>query len=233
MGAFGTFLSTETRNSPSSSSSSPRAREIHPHIRFTFLPPLPLKQPTYDGCGTHGLKISLSPTNFNSCCNLHDLCYGQCGRQKKECDDFFEACMLAQCQREHHTNSSSSSSSSHHHHSVKKHGGGQKQHPHQSKGLKRCVRAAKLYYHAVYGLGCFAFRRAKAKHCECRPVQEGEEEEEDGREGEVAVGRGGKKRGKEDKINDIWGGLLEVMERAAQADTPTAGIGHFNWEELL
>jgi hypothetical protein len=85
-----------------------------------------------------------------------------------------------------------------------------------------------LYYHAVYGLGCFAFRRAKAKHCECRPY---EEEEEDAGAGRRGGGR--KKRKKEEKLNDIWGGLLAVMEKAAQADTPTAGVGHFKWEELL
>ncbi len=85
------------------------------------------------------------------------------------------------------------------------------------------MRAAKLYYHAVYGLGCFAFRRAKAKHCECRPYEDAA----------AAATRGGRKRRKEEKMNDIGEGLLAVMQRAAQADTPTAGVSHFKWEELL
>jgi hypothetical protein len=34
-------------------------------------------------------------------------------------------------------------------------------------------------------------------------------------------------------VNDIRGSLLVVMERAARADTPTAGAGHCKWEELL
>jgi len=80
----------------------------------------------------------------------------------------------------------------------------------------------------VYGLGCFAFRRAKAKHCECRPYQKGDKDKEKEEEG----GEGGKKS-KTERINDIRGSLVAVMERAARADTPVAGASHCKWEEFL
>lgn len=154
--------------------------------------------------------MSLSPTDFSSCCNLHDLCYGQCGSPKKECDEYFEGCMIAQCHREHHIPSNSSIDS--HHHNPKR----------QSKEFRRCVRAARLYYHGVYGFGCFAFRKAQKQHCECGPIGEGEEGEGIVRE-RLAGGRGG----------ESLRGLYALMERAAQAMTPTAGAVHWKWEEFL
>ncbi len=39
-----------------------------------------------------------------------------------------------------------------------------------SKASKRCLREARLYFNAVYAFGCFAYKRAQKKHCECRPA---------------------------------------------------------------
>lgn len=39
-----------------------------------------------------------------------------------------------------------------------------------SRAHKRCMREARLYYNAVFGFGCFAYKRAQRRHCECRPA---------------------------------------------------------------
>lgn len=75
---------------------------------------------------------------------MHDLCYGSCGRPKVECDDVFLECMVNHCLAEHRAVA--------------------------SKAHRRCMREARLFYHAVYGFGCFAYKRAQKKHCECRPA---------------------------------------------------------------
>ncbi len=171
----------------------------------------PHSRPSYDGCGTHGLKINLGNTDFSSCCNLHDLCYGQCGRRKQECDQWFEGCMLAQCEREHGL---------HHHHA-----GNHTQQPppkHQPKALRKCVGAARLYYNGVYGFGCYAFNKAQRQHCECtrRAERRRMDHHDDGEQGSLA--------------KDVLSGLHAVMERASQATSPTAEVlPHYRWEEFL
>lgn len=60
------------------------------------------------------------------------------------CDEWFLECMVNQCLADH---------------------------PHLgSRASKRCLREARLYYNGVFGFGCFAYKRAQRKHCECRPA---------------------------------------------------------------
>lgn len=100
-------------------------------------------RPEYNGCGTYELKVNLATSDFASCCNMHDLCYGSCGRPKVECDEVFLECMVNRCLVEAEVG---------------------------SKAHKRCMREARLYYNAVFGFGCFAYKRAQRRHCECRPA---------------------------------------------------------------
>jgi len=38
-------------------------------------------------------------TNFESCCNQHDQCYGMCGQPKKDCEEKFLKCMNDKCSK--------------------------------------------------------------------------------------------------------------------------------------
>ncbi len=35
--------------------------------------------------------------DFSRCCQRHDDCYGDCNKEKKDCDDEFYDCMLKEC----------------------------------------------------------------------------------------------------------------------------------------
>ena len=37
--------------------------------------------------------------DFTKCCNLHDECYGTCGKDKEQCDNEFKSCANRQCSR--------------------------------------------------------------------------------------------------------------------------------------
>ena len=61
--------------------------------------------PTWNGCGPQ-IKLlgdiiptaisKLKPT-FSPCCNQHDLCYQDCSKSQKTCDNEFKSCLLKQC----------------------------------------------------------------------------------------------------------------------------------------
>jgi hypothetical protein len=104
----------------------------------------PYSRPEYNGCGTYELKVNLATNDMEQCCNMHDLCYGSCGRTKDECDEMFLECMVHQCIATHPDAA--------------------------SRAYKRCLREARLYFNGVFGFGCFAYKRAQQKHCECRPA---------------------------------------------------------------
>jgi hypothetical protein len=53
---------------------------------------------TPNGCGPTGVSGIVPDFRFTSCCNQHDLCYGNCGDTTFEfCNRQFYSCMLAVC----------------------------------------------------------------------------------------------------------------------------------------
>ena len=49
-------------------------------------------QPTGNGCGTDGgvpVPDGFGATSFTAACDDHDKCYGECGKDKGECDQKF------------------------------------------------------------------------------------------------------------------------------------------------
>jgi RHS repeat-associated protein len=63
----------------------------------------PKNKPSSNGCGTADWKGKLVPemplwmVSFTPACNLHDICYGTCGKEKKKCDDEFRDDMYLAC----------------------------------------------------------------------------------------------------------------------------------------
>lgn len=61
-------------------------------------------QPYYNGCGGEGITKDLVPNyfldaNFTPACNKHDLCYSDCSRTKKQCDDDFYDDLVDVCRK--------------------------------------------------------------------------------------------------------------------------------------
>eukprot|EP01130_Rhizamoeba_saxonica_P012626 TRINITY_DN5357_c0_g1_i1.p1 TRINITY_DN5357_c0_g1~~TRINITY_DN5357_c0_g1_i1.p1 ORF type:complete len:158 (-),score=9.61 TRINITY_DN5357_c0_g1_i1:27-440(-) len=56
----------------------------------------PNHKPTYNGCGSGGLRIQ-DNFGFTSTCNTHDMCYDTCGNLKSDCDETFLTDMLQIC----------------------------------------------------------------------------------------------------------------------------------------
>jgi len=59
-------------------------------------------KPSSNGCGTDRYDLHVDIPRFDECCDGHDLCYGECGRIRGNCDTEFEMCLLSKC-REHGT----------------------------------------------------------------------------------------------------------------------------------
>ena len=53
--------------------------------------------PESNGCGSYGFKIHSKW--HESCCDVHDKCYGTCNETRDECDKAFKKCMWKQCKR--------------------------------------------------------------------------------------------------------------------------------------
>jgi hypothetical protein len=62
-------------------------------------------KPVTNGCGPQVALVggaiqtvvsSLKPS-FVSCCNIHDICYQDCSKSQKACDDEFKTCLLGKC----------------------------------------------------------------------------------------------------------------------------------------
>lgn len=54
--------------------------------------------PSTNGCGTDGFNVE--PTfPLTPCCDVHDRCYGTCGKSKMACDDDFQKCMRRVCEK--------------------------------------------------------------------------------------------------------------------------------------
>ena len=59
-----------------------------------------------NGCGSYGVSINFEKnlTEFNSCCNIHDICYQTCSKTKEICDNTFKNCLTDVCGRYNRTN---------------------------------------------------------------------------------------------------------------------------------
>jgi hypothetical protein len=53
--------------------------------------------PESNGCGSYGLKIHSQW--HTPCCDVHDKCYGTCGKSRNDCDSEFKKCMARQCKK--------------------------------------------------------------------------------------------------------------------------------------
>jgi len=53
--------------------------------------------PTTPPCGPLVGGIPALPSYFNPCCNVHDLCYADCGSNRADCDRDFIDCMTDIC----------------------------------------------------------------------------------------------------------------------------------------
>lgn len=57
--------------------------------------------PSSDGCGSLGLNIDsryLPVGEMTKCCDVHDLCYDTCNKDKELCDLEFKRCLYKYCE---------------------------------------------------------------------------------------------------------------------------------------
>ncbi|KAL7015559.1 hypothetical protein ACKWTF_016522 [Chironomus riparius] len=67
---------------------------------FKKLYPTSNYKPTFNGCGSGGLTISMNKLpkpEIENCCNDHDICYDTCKKDKVNCDNVFRNCMIRAC----------------------------------------------------------------------------------------------------------------------------------------
>lgn len=52
-----------------------------------------------NGCGSYGINLDLNfgELNINECCHDHDVCYGTCNSDRKQCDKELYNCTLLAC----------------------------------------------------------------------------------------------------------------------------------------
>lgn len=79
---------------------------------------------------------------FKGCCNAHDLCYSDCARTKRDCDDTFHACMKRVCEVEYEK-------------------------WYEAPVKAACFAGADTYHAGVAVGGDIAFMRRTEKHCTC------------------------------------------------------------------
>ncbi|XP_041363593.1 group XIIA secretory phospholipase A2-like [Gigantopelta aegis] len=104
--------------------------------------PNPRHTKSYNGCGSHGFMVdtSLVP-DMTRCCNLHDICYDTCNKNKEKCDKTFYRCLEDSC------------------HKMKRS---------LSKDIvKGCKATAGLMYTGTMALGCKSYKEAQKDACVC------------------------------------------------------------------
>jgi len=104
----------------------------------------PNAEPSSNGCGPSGLPLTGPSFSFLECCNQHDLCYGECGASKTECDNDFYVCMFCSCDEEYDT----------------------------IIGELACEDLACTYFQAVDEFGCAAFTASQEEACICPGKEE-------------------------------------------------------------
>lgn len=95
---------------------------------------------TPNGCGPGKFGGLVPELWFNSCCNAHDGCYGDCSQSKDTCDSTFYDCMKSTCDSTYDR---------------------------FSGNWLECRATAGVYYGAVKVGGGSAFRSSTEDHCNC------------------------------------------------------------------
>lgn len=104
-------------------------------------------RPYSNGCGGEGITENIVPNhflnaNFTLACDTHDLCYADCSRTKKQCDDNFYDDLVAICRKTYPTGWDA-----------------------VPRGL--CEAAAWGYYEAVNSFGHSFWAEAQIEGCQC------------------------------------------------------------------
>ncbi|CAH0563411.1 unnamed protein product [Brassicogethes aeneus] len=110
-------------------------------------PPKPNRNhvPKADGCGSLGLNINseyLPVKEMTKCCDLHDICYDTCNKNKETCDVDFKRCLYKYCD------------------TYEKSLGG-------PTIMKACKGAAKMLFTGTLTLGCKSYLEAQKVACYC------------------------------------------------------------------
>uniref|UniRef100_A0A336M9P2 CSON014068 protein n=1 Tax=Culicoides sonorensis TaxID=179676 RepID=A0A336M9P2_CULSO len=106
-----------------------------------------LHTPSFDGCGSLGLKIDteyLPSKAMEDCCNEHDVCYDTCNSDKELCDLDFKRCLYKYCDAYE-----------------KSVAGGVM--------VKGCKAAAKMLFAGTLTLGCKSYLDSQERACYCPP----------------------------------------------------------------
>jgi len=99
---------------------------------------------TTNGCGPQSIPFTAPSISFEECCNAHDLCYADCSKTKRRCDDEFYTCTFCSCEDEY--------------------GGG--------IDATICEELACLYYQAVDEFGCDAYETSQENACMCEDIND-------------------------------------------------------------
>ncbi|KAL9652064.1 hypothetical protein ABK040_000405 [Willaertia magna] len=108
-------------------------------------------KPKTNGCGPASLGIVSKAIgklsgSFTPCCNVHDVCYGTCNKDKEQCDFEFRECMFKVCKR--------------------KFG---KKNKRRTFKERLCRIKAKTYFEAVFGkIGCGVYKDSQKEACVCK-----------------------------------------------------------------
>lgn len=106
--------------------------------------PVPRKGhvPVSNGCGSFGLKLDTSSLpQMTECCDVHDLCYDTCNKDRDKCDNDFKTCLDIMCEKLKRDITKN-----------------------QYEG---CKETAKLIYGGTTALGCSPYLSAQEKACQC------------------------------------------------------------------
>lgn len=107
-------------------------------------------QPTPDGCGSLGLRISteyLPAVEMETCCNEHDICYDTCNSDKELCDLDFKRCLFRYCDSYEKSIAS-------------------------DLMTKGCKAAAKMLFTGSLTLGCRSYLDSQQRSCYCAPSKQ-------------------------------------------------------------
>jgi len=113
--------------------------------------------PTSNGCGAYEMQLprDLFPP-LTKCCDVHDICYGTCGKERADCDEKLKTCMDELCDsvveklKKRQTKSAAKDS------------------------RKVCMSTNSLLYAGVTTLGCQAYLEAQKQACTCSTLIKGE-----------------------------------------------------------
>lgn len=104
-------------------------------------------QPSANGCGSLGLNINteyLPAVEMESCCNIHDICYDTCNKDKELCDIEFKRCLYNYCDTHDKTTIG-------------------------TVVAKGCKAAAKMLFTGTMTLGCRSYLDSQERACYCSP----------------------------------------------------------------